>query len=428
MKVTIIGGGSTYTPELVDGLIKISRAAKIDEICMLDIKKSEKKFDILADFTQRMLSASGTSVKFKATFDANEAISGADFVLNQFRAGLLQGRVKDEKVPLKHNLIGQETTGMGGMANGLRAFPIMEDYVNRIKELSNNAWIINFTNPSGMLTELIINYLNYEKCVGLCNVPIEFILKAAEILKCKREDVLLKHYGLNHLSWVDQFIVLGEDKTDELLKYVKVNMENIPDIDYDPEFITSLGMLPNDYLKYFYNTKKMLENEFKERDGKGTRGEVVQKVENELLALYAQKDRTKAPEELSKRGGYMYSTVACELMASLAVGDGKYHIVNAKNNGAITDFPDDYVMEISTKVDKQGPKSIKMGKADKAVTGLIHTIKNYERLTIEGYLEHDESLIKQAMLMHPLGPDESQVNELWSDLKKANKEYFTKFK
>jgi len=427
MKICIIGGGSTYTPELVDGLIKISKAVKIKEICMLDIKESEEKFKILSDFTRRMLDASGTSMKFRATFDANEAIAGADFILNQFRSGLLQGRIKDEKVPLSHNLIGQETTGMGGMANGLRSFPIIENYVDLIKKISNNGWIINFTNPSGMLTELIINYLNYDRCVGLCNVPIEFILRAAEILKCTREDVRLRHYGLNHLSWVDQFIICGEDKTDEMLKYVNVNMENIPDIDYDPEFITGLSMLPNPYLKYFYNTKKMLENEVKERDGKGTRGEVVQKVEEELLTLYAQRNRTKAPEELSKRGGYMYSTVACELIASLATGDDKHHIVNTKNNGAITGFPDDYIMEISSLVDKTGPKPIKIGEANKAVSGLVHTIKNYERLTIEGYLNNDESLIKQAMLIHPLGPDESRVNALWSDLKKVNKDYFPKF-
>ncbi|MBW2370737.1 MAG: 6-phospho-beta-glucosidase, partial [Deltaproteobacteria bacterium] len=393
---------------------------------MLDIKESEKKFTILSDFTRRMLYAPGSPIKFTATYDPRQAISGADFILNQFRSGLLAGRIQDEKIPLNYNLIGQETTGMGGMASGIRSFPIIENYVDLVKQDSNNGWIINFTNPSGMLTEFIINYLYYDRCIGLCNVPIEFILQAAEILKCKREDVLLKHYGLNHLSWVDRFMVSGEDKTDEMLKYVNVNMENIPDIDYDPEFITGLGMLPNPYLKYFYSTGKMLENEVKERDGKGTRGEVVQKVEKELLTLYAQKDRTKAPEELSKRGGYMYSTVACELIASLALGDEKHHIVNTKNNGAITGFPDDYIMEISAIVDKSGPKPIKMGEANKAVTGLVQTIKNYERLTIEGYLNNNENLIKQAMLIHPLGPDESQLNALWSDLKAANDAYFPK--
>ncbi len=420
MKICVIGAGSTYTPEVMEGLIRLERDINLTEISLLDIKESEKKFSILSVFAGRMLLQAGSKIKLSSTFDPVAAISGADFVLNQFRPGLMAGRINDEKIPLDFNLIGQETTGMGGMACGIRAFPFIEEYVELVKQHTDNAWIINFTNPSGMLTEFLINYLNYENCIGLCNGPVEFVAQVSTAFECERDDVFLRYYGLNHLSWVDQFLVQGVDKTQEVFELVKLKMENIPDIDYDPGFLPNLRLLPNPYLKYFYNTREMLETEIEERQTAGTRGEVILKIEEELLNLYSEKDRKSPPEELSKRGGYMYSTVATELIRSLVTGDERKHIVNTRNRGTITDFPNDFVMEIPVVVGKKGPKTIELGTANKAITGLVFTIKNYERLTIEGYLSGDENLIRHAMLIHPLGPDEAQLEDVWSKLKRAN--------
>lgn len=424
MKICIIGGGSTYTPELIDGLIAIGDDVRIDEICLLDIAEGARKLKVLSEFASRMLKAAGTAVKLSATFDPEEAIAGSDYILNQFRAGLMHGRINDEKIPLLYGLIGQETTGMGGMANGLRAMPFMEKYVDMARRLSNNAWIINFTNPSGMLTEFLINYLGYKRCIGLCNCPIGFIMQAMSAFGCERDDVFLLSYGLNHLSWVDKVYIAGTDMTDEFLR---ISMQSIPDLEYQPDFMVCLKMLPNPYLRYYYNTGSMLQNQIAQRDAEGTRGEVILKIEEELLELYAQPDRTRPPAELSKRGGYMYSTVATELLRSLATDDSRRHIVNTFNNGTLKEFPDDYVMEIPVVMTSDGPKTIELGSANKATIGLISTIKNYERLTIEGYLKADESLIKQAMLIHPLGPDEERLNDLWSDLKRANIGYFPCF-
>jgi 6-phospho-beta-glucosidase len=339
----------------------------------------------------------------------------------------MQGRINDEKIPLEYGLLGQETTGMGGLANGLRAMPIMEKYTALARSLSNNAWMINFTNPSGMMTEFIVNYLGYEKCIGLCNCPIEFVLQACMLLGCQENELLLKYYGLNHLAWVDGVFVNGKDRTSEVLDNIRLNMKNIPDLEYGENFIAMLRMLPNPYLRYYYNTSQMLESQIESRNSKGTRGEQIMKIEEELLALYSQPDRTKPPEELSKRGGFMYSTVATELIKSIVTDDGRTHIINTRNNQTIDNFPADYIMEIPAKLASCGPVGISLGKAAKATIGLVSTIKNYERLAIEGHLANDKNMIKQAMLIHPLGPEESKVDSLWNDLETANREYFTHF-
>lgn len=423
MKITIIGGGSTYTPELIEGFINISRKMPIDDIWMLDIPESEEKFEIVSRFAGRMLKKSGSPIQLHSTYDARAAVENADYIIFQFRAGLMQGRINDEKIPLEFGLIGQETTGMGGMACALRAFPIVEYYMDLVRQHAPDAWVISFSNPSGMLTEFMTNHLDHPKCIGLCNVPIEFVLESAKAFDVERDAIFLKYYGLNHLSWVENVYVNGVDRTDELWDRFKLNMKNIPETDYEPDFISKLKLLPNPYLRYFYMTDKMLESELKERDSKGTRGEVILGIEEELLELYKKEELAEKPEQLSLRGGFMYSTVATELIRDLELDAGTTHIINKKNDGTVSDFPDDYVLEVPATLHKSGPRTVELGKADKTTIGLIHTIKNFERLTIEGYLNRDENLIKKAMLIHPLGPNESQLEALWNRLKEANSDY-----
>ncbi len=420
MKICIIGGGSSYTPELIEGFIHIQQDVRIDEIAMLDIPASAGKFQIVTDLAQRMLKKTGSDIQLAATLTPQEAIEGADFIIHQFRPGRLEGRITDEKIPLNYNLIGQETTGMGGMACGLRAFSLIEQYVEMAKTWSNNAWIINFTNPSGMLTEFIRNYLHYERTIGLCNVPINFLVELQKMFVCQRKDIFLKYYGLNHLSWIEQIQVNGVDRSDELWQGFQMNMKNIPDTEYEPEFIAMLKLLPNPYLRYYYQTDQMLESEIGDLNSKGTRGEVVSQVEQELFKLYADPELDKKPPQLEQRGGFMYSTVATELIRDLITDARSIHIINTRNEGAIEDFPNDYVMEIPAKITRQGPETMQLGQSHQAVTGLISTIKNFERLTIEAYTQTDENRVRQAMLIHPLGPSASQSEALWQDLKQAN--------
>jgi len=425
MKICIVGGGSTYTPELIEGFINISKDVPIDEIAMLDIPESREKFDIVSALAQRMIQKSDTGITLKTTLDAEEAFAGADYIINQFRAGLMQGRINDELIPLEFGLIGQETTGMGGMACALRAMPILERYVDLARRLSNDAMMINFSNPSGLLTEFLLNYLHYEKCIGLCNVPIEFLIESAKSFGVDRGEVFLKYYGLNHLSWVEKVLIKGKDRTKELWDRFKLNMKNIPETDYEPDFLQKLKLLPNPYLRYYYMTDRMLESEFQDRDSKGTRGQVILKIEEELLELYKQPELTEKPKQLDQRGGFMYSTVATELIRDIETDAGTMHIINTRNDGAVDQFPEDYVLEVPAQINRREQKSIAMGAASKVVTGLVHTIKNFERLTIEGYLNRDENAIKMAMLIHPLGPNESQLEPLWARIKEANADYLS---
>lgn len=421
MKIAIVGAGSTYTPELIEGLIAISADIAIDEIWLLDIPVSERKFRIVANLSERMLKKTGQGALLHKTYDARAALQDADFIIFQFRAGLLQGRIQDEKIPLEFGLIGQETTGMGGLACSLRAFPIMEQYVHLIEQTAPRAWIINFSNPSGTLTEFMVNHLHHERCIGLCNVPIEFVLEAAKAFVCEPDQVFLKYYGLNHLSWVEKVRIQDQDRTAEMWDRFKLNMKNIPQNDYEPKFIAQLKLLPNPYLRYYYMTDRMLAAEIQERDAQGTRGEVIQRIEEQLLQLYSREELNEKPELLSQRGGFMYSTVATGLMRDMALDCDTIHIVNTRNNGAIADLPDDYILEIPARIRRNGPAPVPLGVCHPATSGLIHTIKNVERLVINGYAAQRDDLIKTAMLIHPLGPKESQLEALWQRLQQANR-------
>lgn len=427
MKITVVGGGSTYTPELIEGILKIENELQIEEVVLLDIDESREKLDILTDFSKRILESNSSKIKISGTLNSIKAFKNCDFVINQFRAGGLKGRIKDEKIPLKYDLIGQETTGIGGMANGIRALSIIEKYTREIRQYGNNPWIINFSNPSGMLTEYLVNYLKYPKAIGVCNVPIEFIFHLQKIFDCSRDDLFLKYYGLNHLTWIDGIKVNGVERAKELYNNFRVNMKNIPDLDYGDEFIPEMKTLFNSYLKYFYNSKGMLNSLKGEAKNEGTRGEQIEKIEETLLKKYSEPDRVTPPEELNLRGGFMYSTVAVELIRDIYRGDSKVHIVNSRNNGALKDLPDDYIVEVPVKITSCGPEKIDLGETSLMSRGLIHTIKSYEKLVIEGYIKRDESLIKQAMLLHPLGPDEVDLNRVWEDIKKGNRKFFPVF-
>jgi len=420
MKITVIGGGSTYTPELMEGLIKYSSELNIDLVALLDIPEAGEKFEIVAELCDRMLEKSGRPFKLMWTYDEKKALWDADFVIQQFRPGGLEGRIRDEKIPLKYGLIGQETTGVGGFSSALRAFPIVEKYVNLIESVAPKAFIVNFTNPSGMISEFILNYLGYERMVGLCNVPINIVNNIAEKFNVSRDQVFLKYYGLNHLSWVEKVEVNGSDKTIEVLEEI-YKPENISGGGFDAELLKAIGMVLNPYMRYYYMTNEMLEEEIKAEKNEGTRGEVVKKLESELLNLYSNKELAEKPVQLNKRGGALYSTAATELIRDLYSGNKRVHILNVKNNGAITNLPNDYVLEIPTMIRKMNVSPICVGEASKLTLGLIHTIKNFERLTIEAHIESSKEKALQALLIHPLGPRGKDIKKLLEKIIEVNK-------
>jgi 6-phospho-beta-glucosidase len=423
-KITVLGGGSTYTPELMEGFILHCKEIDIGEIYLLDLEES-KKFPVVVDLCKRMVEHSGVSFKLKYGYDAKQAISDADYIIQQYRPGLLDSRIKDEKIPLKYGLIGQETTGVGEFTSGLRAFPIVEKYIEMVKRYANqNAFVVNFTNPSGLIAEFVINTLGFENFAGLCNIPINTVQIIADHFDCSRNDVFLNYYGLNHMSWIDKIYIQGIDKTNEALSSF-FNPQNLEPVSGLNDFGQELHMILNGYLKYYYFPQEAYQEELEAQKNKGTRGEVVKKIENDLIRKYSDKSLYIKPEELSKRGGAMYSTAAVELIRDLSNNDKRIHIVNVKNNGAIKNVNDDYVLEISSLVSENSIRSIYSGIADPINQGLIVTMKNFERLTIEAFTKKSKKIAKEALMIHPLGPRGENVQALLDELLYENSEYIS---
>ncbi len=409
MKIAIVGGGSTYTPELIKGLLEISEQIGIDVVTMLDVKEAEEKFNIVFDFAKRLVKG---TFKLEKTFDSIKAFEGADYVVFQFRPGMLSGRIKDEEIPLKYDVLGQETTGIGGFSAALRAFPIVEKYVELVDKYSK-AVVVNFTNPSGHITEFVLNYLKFDRFIGLCNIPINLLKSLSQIVGCEISDLFLKYYGLNHLTFLEKIYVKNTDVTEKVFQALKLNLANVSG-DFPIELVESLDLYPSPYLKYYLMKKEMLEKLKKE----GTRSRKVEKIEKDLIEIYKVSD--SIPSELSLRGGSMYSTAAAHLIRDLAKGDGAVHIVNTKNNGAVSNLPNNYVLEIPCYVKANRVFPVSMGEADQFAVGLISLIKMYERLTVEAYLKRSKKIALKAMLLHPLGPDWKDAPNLLEEILNAN--------
>jgi len=422
-KITVIGGGSTYTPELMDGLIKHAGVIDLGEVYLLDIDKTDK-FKIVAELATRMVEHAKAGFKLRWGTDVENGLKDADFVLQQYRPGLLEGRINDEKLPLKFDLIGQETTGMGGFSCALRAMPMVAKYVEAVRKwAAPDAFIINFTNPSGLISEFVINTLGFERFAGLCNIPINTLQTFADTFNCERKDVFLHYYGLNHMSWIDKVFVKGEDRTQEAFTKT-YKPENVPDSELFERFAIESGMVLNPYLRYYYTTQTKLAEEKEAKAGKGTRGEQVKKIENELLEKYADVGLYEKPKELEQRGGSMYSTAAVELIRDLSTSGTKEHIVNIRNNGAVENLDRDYVLEINGRVSEKMIRPVCIEKAHPLAKGLIDTVKLFERLTIEAHLKNSRKKAREALLIHPLGPGLEDVDALLDDMLEANNKYF----
>lgn len=414
--LTVIGGGSTYTPELVEGVIKNSEIFPVRELRLMDI--DEKKLTIVGNLVKRMIERADVPINLTLTTDRERALEGADFVITQIRVGGIGARIKDERIPLEFGLIGQETTGAGGFANALRTIPVMLSIARDVEKLTNNAWLINFTNPSGIVTEALLKYSKV-KVIGLCNVPINFLYRFANMLGVSINDLLLDYVGLNHLSWIRKVYLKGRDVTHKILEGIK---ESLPD--KERAIIDTLGMIPNSYLHYYYFKDEVLEVL---RNSEKTRGEIVLKVEDELLKRYQDENLAEKPPELSQRGGAHYSDAAVELMKSIYLDKKDIQIVNVKNNGSIEDLPDDAVVETSCIISSNGAIPLATGRLESSIRGLVQTVKYYEQLTIESAVEGDRIKAKQALLIHPLVGAKGVTNGLLERILEENKEFLPQF-
>ena len=430
LKLTIIGGGSSYTPELIDGIIRRIDALPVTEICLVDVEDGARKVGIIEEFTQRMLDKAGVDIKVWSTLDRREGIRGAQFVMSQFRVGGLAARARDERIPLRYHVIGQETTGPGGFAKALRTIPVILDICRDIEEVAPDAWLINFTNPAGMVTEAVIKHTNV-KVMGLCNVPINMHYATARMLDRKPEEVAMDFAGLNHMVWVHKVSVAGEDKTQEVLRLLgdgaSLNMNNITEEPWDKAFLKALGVVPCPYHRYFCLKEAMLADELKAAEGGGTRAEQVMKTEEELFELYADPHLDHKPTQLEKRGGAYYSEVSLDLVDAIWNNRKTINVVNTRNNGAINGLPDDAVVEINAMVDADGAHAISFGTMAPQLNGLLQQVKAYETLAIDAgvYGDYDKALM--ALSLNPLVPDMATGKKILDDILAENRDYLPQF-
>ena len=431
IKIVTIGGGSSYTPELVEGFIKRHKELPVKELWLVDIEEGKHKLEIVGNLAKRMVKKAGVDMEVNLTLDRREALKDADFVTTQLRVGLLDARIKDERIPLSHGVIGQETNGAGGLFKALRTVPVVLDIIKDIEEICPNAWLVNFTNPTGVISEAVFKYTNFRRYIGLCNVPIGVKNGMADILEVEKDRVEMDFAGLNHMVYALNVRLDGKDITKEAIeKFVtsSLTMQNIKDIPLNADFVRALGVIPCPYHKYYYKHKEMLEEELEGfKDGK-TRGETVKALEDDLFELYKDENLAVKPPQLEKRGGAYYSDAACNLINSIYNDKKDIQVVNTLNNGAIRDFREDSAAEMSCVITKEGPKPLSVGYLPVAVSGLVTEIKSFEILAAKAAVEGDYNAALQALCINPLIPSDDLAKTILDEMMEAHKEYLPQFK
>lgn len=398
MKVAVIGGGSTYTPELMEGLIERAEALGLEEVWLHDI--DESRLLPVAGFCKRMANAKGAKFRICETLNLQAALERATFVVTQIRVGGQQARLRDELRGKRLGIVGQETTGEGGFAKALRTIPVMLKIAEEIRSHAPGAWVINFTNPSGIVTEALLRF-GRVPTVGLCNVPAEMRVEAAAALGVPVAAVELDYVGLNHLGWIRRIFVNGKDITADVLEAFKGGRgpKNVPEVDYGPEFFSAIPWIPSPYLRYYYATDEVLrEQEAAEK----TRAQVVMEIEEALFAYYRDETTYEKPALLAERGGAWYSRVALEVMEGLLAPRPRREIVNTFNRGAIPGVPEDAVVEVCADLSSHGVVPVGGGPLPEEVFGLLRQVKSYERLTIEAAITGQYGKALAALLANPL--------------------------
>ncbi|GKU27878.1 6-phospho-beta-glucosidase [Clostridium folliculivorans] len=431
VKIVTIGGGSSYTPELMEGFIKRYEELPIREIWLVDIEAGKEKLEIVGAMAQRMWDASPYDVKVHLTLDRRQALKDADFVTTQFRVGLLNARIKDERIPFSYGMLGQETNGAGGIFKAFRTIPIILGIVEDMKELCPNAWLVNFTNPSGMVTEAVVRYGKWDKVIGLCNVPVGAMMKEPEMLGVKLEDLTYQFAGLNHFHWHKVSDKNGNDVTAQIIDKMYSNDSGIPanihDVPFIREQLEQMNLIPCGYHRYYYLQEEMLKHGIEEFNGVGTRGQQVKQTEAELFELYKDPNLNYKPEQLTKRGGTHYSDAACETILSIYADKKAHIVVSTKNNGAVPDLPADCVVEVSAYISGKGALPIAFGPLEPAQRGWLQLMKNMELCVCEAAVTGDYGLALQAFILNPQIPGGATAKRVLDELLIAHKKHLPQF-
>jgi len=411
MKIAVVGGGSTYTPELADGFARLRAVLPVEELTLID--PAIDRLGVVGAFSARLFAHHGNPGRVTWTSDLDTGLDGADVVLIQLRVGGQAARISDETFPLEYGCVGQETTGAGGLAKALRTVPVILQVADRVsRRAAPNAWIIDFTNPVGIVTRALLDAGH--RAVGLCNVAIGFQRRFARILGVEPASVVLDHIGLNHLTWERAVLVDGVDALPKLLA------DHLPDlaaeVGSEPRVLTTLGCVPSYYLRYFYAHDEVVA----EQRGAATRGQRVAEIEAALLEMYADPALEEKPDLLMQRGGAYYSEAAVGLIASLDGNAPSPHAANVRNAGTLPFLDEDSVIEVTCDVDRDGPRPRPVGPVTPELSGLIAHVSGYEHLAVDAALRGGRERVYRAMLAHPLVGQHTLAENLTDRLLAAN--------
>ncbi|MFJ4356505.1 6-phospho-beta-glucosidase [Streptomyces massasporeus] len=417
MKLTVVGGGSTYTPELVDGFARLRDTLPIEELVLMD--PAQDRLDLVGGLARRIFTRQDHAGRITTTTDLDEAVDGADAVLLQLRVGGQAARQQDETWPLECGCVGQETTGAGGLAKALRTVPVVLDIADRVRRTNPRAWIIDFTNPVGIVTRALLQAGH--KAVGLCNVAIGLQRKFAALLAVEASAVHLDHVGLNHLTWETAVRLGGPEGEDVLPKLLGEHGDTIAaDLRLPHPLLDTLGVIPSYYLRYYYAHDEVV----RELGTKPSRAAEVAEMERRLLAMYADPALDEKPELLAKRGGAFYSEAAVDLAAALLGGGGSpYQVVNTHNRGTLPFLPDDAVIEVQAAVGAKGASPLPVPRVDPLYAGLMAGVTAYEDLALQAALHGGRDRVFRALLSHPLVGQYAYAETLTDRLIAHNREH-----
>ncbi|PZF85883.1 6-phospho-beta-glucosidase [Jiangella anatolica] len=414
MKLTIVGGGSTYTPEIVAGLVRLRDALDVTELALHDV--AAERLDVLAGVSRRMLRAGGHPAAVTTHTDLAAAADGAGIVLVQLRVGGQDARLSDETIPLSCDCLGQETTGAGGLAKALRTVPVMLDVVEGVRKVNPDAWIIDFTNPVGIVTRALLR-AGHDRVAGLCSAAAVFQRHFARILDVDPARIALDHVGLNHLTWERRVWLDGEDVLPRLLAEHAHRVA--PATGLPAGLVRRLGTVPSYYLHYYYAHDEVVARQQEH----GVRAQEVMAIEAELLRQYADESVTAKPELLTRRGGAHYSDAALDLMNSLLSGDGRTHVLNVRNGSTLPFLPVDAVVEVPAAVTADAVAPLPVDPVEPLVAGLIAHVTAYEDLALDAAVHGGRDRVFKALLAHPLIGQYAVADELTDLLLAANRDH-----
>lgn len=424
MKISVIGGGSAYTPGLIEGLIKMREEVPYTEICLMDI--DAPKLETVGAITRKIVADALPDVKVSTTTDRVKAIKDSAFILCQIRVGGLAGRVLDEKIPLKYGVIGQETVGPGGFAMALRTLPEMYSIALDIGEHAPEAWLINYSNPSGMVAAMLARYTDIN-AISICDVPIGIQHFIASLLELPRDKVKLDYVGLNHMGWFRRVFVEGQDimpmlrkmsqETDIISMLPSDDEKTVEETQMMVRIFDKLGIIPSPYLQYYYLGRESLEGQMEA--GK-TRGEVVQGIEKELLAHFAEVAQGEDTHLWKSRGGQWHSELMVGMLSSIYNDKGAEFVVNVLNNGAVPGMPDEACVEIPCLIDKRGVRPLTVERPDLDMLGLMQLVSAYEDLTVAAAMEQSYAKALRALNLNPLVPSLEVAEKILADYLEAH--------